>query len=349
MFWGRTLRRSRAYLRTILGASVFLFSISAHVVGALAEDLDSMASAAVDQVLLDYADFLDGQNAGESFVLSEQVDPPLPRPGTDIDDLYGEEPVNRPPLPTDPGSFNPGIPPGYGYGGYNPTLSSRQGATYLIGMKSLYQTLNFYGVTHYIERTSLGVEFKIIESKSGYFKNLNRLDVAFALREFSRYLTAHLCNDPSVDNLYKVFSQVSDEEIGLRFKYDMAWALMGNFLPRQPNATYLIGTRWAAFGKLINSSKSLGTNSNEGKELQRWTLLLSDVMGLLQTLNSLMCFVDIRPKPKDEIRKKIVVTKLLDMDRDLNNIYEPLRQLVDDARAMGASSQLEYVRLDSDN
>jgi hypothetical protein len=274
----------------------------------------------------------------------EAFDPPTPRPGTDLDDLYGEDPVNRPSLP---GStpFDPG--PGGSYGGGFGTgigLNSRQGAAYLIAMESMYQTLNFYGVKHYLEKTPASVDFKIIESKSGYFTKLNRLDVAFGLREFARYLTAHLCNDPSIDNFYKALSQVPAEEIGLRFKYDMAWALMGNFLPRQPNSTYVIGTRWSALGKIINTSKTFGANTNEGKELQKWGGIISDIVGLLGSLNSLMCFVDIRPKPKEEIRKRIVLTKLLNMERDLNAHYGPLKQLIDDAKKLGAAEQLNYIR-----
>jgi hypothetical protein len=216
-----------------------------------------------------------------------------------------------------------------------------------MAMEALYQTLNFYGVKHYLERTPASVDFKIIESKSGFFTKLNRLDVAFGLREFSRFFAAHLCNDPSMDNFYKALSQVPTEEIGLRFKYDMAWALMGNLLPRQPNSAYVVGTRWAALGKIINGSKTFGASTNEGKELQRWGGIITDVIGLLSGLNSLMCFVDIRPKAKEEIRKRIVVTKLLDMERDLNSHYGPLKQLIDDAAKIGAAEQLDYIRSES--
>jgi len=306
---------------------------------------DAMESELVNSMLSDFADYVAERDQPIKKDSLSQVGAGDPRPGTDIDDLFRNDPVDRPALPSTGGIFDPGAGygGGFGSGGFS-TISARQGAPYLLAMESLYQTLNFYGVKHYLEKTPTSVDFRIVESKSGYFTKLNRLDVAFALREFSRYFTAHLCNDASIDNFYKALSQVPAEEIGMRFKYDMAWALLGNFLPRQPNSTYIIGTKWAALGKIINSSKTFSANTNEGKELQKWTGLISDMMNLLQGLNTMMCFVDIRTKPKDEIRKRIVIKKILEMEKNLNAIYAPMKQMIEDAKKMGAAEQLSYIR-----
>jgi len=333
--------------RTAAVYSIFIYSIVGSFGQATlrAEQLvseDAMEAEMVNSTLSDFADYVSEREAND-----RDQRGPEPRPGTDLDDLYGRDPVDRPALPSNGGIFDPGAgSTGGSYGGGYSSYSARQGAPYLIAMESLYQTLKFYGVKHYLEKTPTSVDFKVIESKSGYFTKLNRLDVAFALREFARYFTAHLCNDPSIDNFYKALSQVPSEEIGLRFKYDMAWTLLGNFLPKQPNSVYVIGTKWSALGKIINSSKTFSATTNEGKELQKWSGLISDVMNLLQGLNSMMCFVDTRTKPKDEIRKRIVVTKNLGMEKNLNAIYDPMRQMIEDAKKLGAAEQLSYIRQD---
>lgn len=207
---------------------------------------------------------------------------------------------------------------------------SQEGASYLVAMEVLYQTLNFYGVRHYVEQDGRRVKFKIVESEEGYFQNLNNLDVAFALREFSRYLTAHLCNKPTFENFYEAFIQVRPEELGFRFKYDMAWALLGNSLPREPNDVFLMGQRWKALNQILNNVGSINTRQEEMQELRKWLTSLTDVMNVLTSLNRLMCFVDIRPDAKEELRKRIVITKLLNMDRELmqryGEIYEEIRK-----------------------
>src|SRR5690606_9640225 len=88
------------------------------------------------------------------------------------------------------------------------------------------------------------LQFNVLFSHHGYFQHLKALDVSFALKEFSKFIVAHLCNEPTLMNFNRAFGQVSEAEIGLRFKGEMAWALLGNELPKQPNALYKLGTQW---------------------------------------------------------------------------------------------------------
>lgn len=252
--------------------------------------------------------------------------------GPDIGDLFPEDPINRPPTGSD---ANPYFP--------FPNFSSRQGASYLVAMEVLYQTLNFYGVTHYLEKKGSSVDFRVIESRSGYFTELTKFDVAFALREMSRYLSALLCDNPSVENFYRAFAQIPPEEIGLRFKYDMAWALLGNYLPREPNEVFLIGKRWAALSKILNGVKTLNS-PEETRELKQWINVISDVMGVITQLNRLMCFVDVTPNAKEEIKKRFVVKKLLDMQRELFERYDEFKEIVDQFSDEGLADQLAQLR-----
>lgn len=221
----------------------------------------------------------------------------------------------------------------------------RYGASFIVAMEVLYQTLNFYGVEHTMTRKGNTIEFKVIHSAKGNFQYVDNTSVAFALHEFSRYLNAHMCNQPTIENFYKVFAQVPPEEIGLRFKYDMAWALLGNYLPRQPNASFTIGSKWAALGKILDSSSTFRGQVENDKELTHWSNLMADLLGIVQELNRMMCYIDIRPRPIHEIKKRIALDNVIGLERKLASNYERYSQIVDLAEEEGTRQKLERMGL----
>jgi len=279
--------------------------------------------ASIERALEAYAEFIEKRQslAIDAAKESDPFGPPNSR------DPFPEEPIRRP-------NFNDIS---------NLVPAARHGASFIVALEVLYQTLNFYGVKHHLERSGNNIQFKIIESKRGYFQHLDRISVTFALQEFSRYLNAHMCNTPTVENYYRVFSQVPAEEIGLRFKFDMAWALLGNHLPREPNKAFTIGTRWAALGNILNNSTTLRSQVDDKDELNRWANMITDIINVLQHLNRLMCFIDVRPKPKDEIVKRIVINKILGFDRDLSG-SDRYPDLVDEAKQEGERLAIERIR-----
>ncbi len=225
-------------------------------------------------------------------------------------------------------------------------ISRKSGAADRIAYEVLYQTLTYYGVTHFIEKSPTGrYQFKVVDTKSGYFRDLSTLDVAFAVREFSRYLVALLCGEPTQQNFYKLFAQVPLEEIGFRFKYDMAWALLGNQLPRQPNQIFELGGKWEALNRILTSTKSLeGVDAESKKELQIWWRSLSDVINLLVKLNKLTCYIDARPNPREELKKRKLIRDLLKLELEFIARNERGKALLDKAKQEGAKNQVAELR-----
>jgi len=225
-------------------------------------------------------------------------------------------------------------------------ISRKSGAADRIAYEVLYQTLMFYGVVHFIEKSPTGrYSFKIVESKSGYFRDLSTLDVAFAVREFSRYLVALLCGEPTQENFYKLFAQVPLEEIGFRFKYDMAWALLGNQLPRQPNQIFELGGKWEALSKILSSTKSMDQlDADTKQEFQLWWRSLSDVINLLVKLNKLTCYINAHPNPREELKKRKVIRDLLKLELEFLARNERGKELLEQAKLKGAENQIADLR-----
>lgn len=253
----------------------------------------------------------------------------------DLDDIFSPDPINRP-IPYDGSLGFPGLP----------SYSSKMGAAYTVAIEVLFQTLDFFGVDALIPVDKNQREFRVIHSKSGYFTNLTRVDVASALTTFARYLNAYLCNDVNMENFYKaLIVQVPIEEIGFRFKYDMAWALLGNDLPKNSQEVQQLGKRWKILQELLQKGQSISSEGAEQKkEMTSWLGMMTDVVGILDGLNKLSCFVDIRPRPKEELRKRLVVTKLLELVRKATDRYNSqLQKLLERAKQEAESSDLENV------
>ncbi|MDB5038426.1 MAG: hypothetical protein JWQ35_1954 [Bacteriovoracaceae bacterium] len=254
-------------------------------------------------------------------------------------------------FPLDPGGSQPSYDPGgYGYDFPFPS-STRSGSSEKVALEVLFQTFNFYGVAHIVEKKNTQIDFKIVKSKYGYFMDVTKLDVAYAIREFARYLNAHLCGQATMENFYRAFAQVPAEEIGLRFKYDMAWAILGNSLPKEPNQVMRLGTKWKALDQVLSSLTFIRSSENDSpekrgqlKELRNWSSILRDVSTVMTGLNRQLCYVDIRPNPKDELIKRVVIGKMLEMTRHLNDSYSEMKELLDQVNKQGKADQISSLR-----
>lgn len=249
----------------------------------------------------------------------------------DFEDYFPERPINRPLIPT-------GSSP---YPGFIPS----NGSAYLLAIDVLFHTLEFYGVGFYFEKTGNAVNFQVISSKDGYFRDLDASTIAFALREFSKYLVAHMCGDPSIQNFYKITTQIPMEKIGMRFKNMMAWALLGNYLPREPNGTIQVGQKWSTIAQVLNSQRSMPPEQTS--ELRKYIQTISDVVNFLTTFNRTYCFVDIRIKPREEIMNRIVVKKFLNLARDIHLRSEQNRELIESIRRAEQADRNRLLREES--
>jgi hypothetical protein len=250
-----------------------------------------------------------------------------------IEDGWGGEPGDGP-VPDD-------------YADYDlPFLSKKSGAADRIALEVLYQTLMYRGVIHTVEKKGTRYEFKVVESRSGYYRDLTTLDIAFALKEFSKYMVALMCNDPSQENFSRLIMQTTPEEIGLRFKNDMEWALFGNNLPKEPNGVFALGTKWKAIDQLIKSSRTLnGSSGSTGQsELRSWMLSLGDLVNVIVRLNKLICFVDIRLDPRKELAKRKGIQFLHTLSLRFQERYDELRDLVAQAEKEAREEKLGSIR-----
>lgn len=264
--------------------------------------------------------------------------------------LSGPDDLITPTSPEDgfpDGPSDGGLPiPDIDTGGLDlPYLSRKSGAANIIAAKTLLQTLLFYGVVHVVETNGSRKTFKVIQSRSGYFKDLTTIDVAFAMQTFSNYIVALLCNDPHIYNMHRLLTQLKDAEIGLRFKYDMAWALLGNYLPREANDIYRLGTQWRTFSRVAEStSKMPGVSRESASSLKQWFSTLSQIIGIANNLSKLTCFVDVRPDPREELIKRQVIESLLEMQKETREAYEDIGEVVDLLEKETREAQLTELR-----
>lgn len=248
--------------------------------------------------------------------------------GDEFDDVFPPNPISRPLIPS---SRSP-------YPGFIPT----HGAAYLVAMEVLYQTLEYYGVKHYFGKKGSRVEFEVISSKDNYFGSLDSAQVAFALREFSRYLTSHTCNDPSIENFSKMFAQIPLEELGLRFKFDMAWALMGNYLPKEANSIYQMSQKWSVINQAATGQRSLP--AQDGQSLSQYLTFITDAINFLQAMNRSNCFVDISIDPREEILKRVTVKKFLNLERSLFERYAENYEIIQAIRVAEDRERAESLK-----
>jgi hypothetical protein len=295
----------------------------------------------LDRFMLSMTNHLRSVDPSSVMKLADDISNPLPSQNFPGDTEFPTDPVDQQPW-DQTGDFFP-----------FPT-STRSGSSEKVALEVLFQTFTFYGVAHIVEKRGSQVDFRVLKSKYNYFTDTTKLDVAYAIREFARYLNAHLCGQPTMENFYRAFAQVPAEEIGLRFKYDMAWALLGNSLPREPNQIMKLGTKWKALDQILSTTTTLRPSASSGdstssvsgqlKELKAWTTSLRDVVNVLTRLNKLLCYVDIRPNPKDELKKRVVVGKILEMGRHLNERYSEYKEILDQATKQGKAEQLSTLR-----
>lgn len=310
--------RDRAVVRAVLFGSIFGLAVVLSN-QSKAEDLNTEIDATLIEMqrVFSEVESLKGRSISEQnevvYGMAQSTEPTR----DDLDDFFPDDKNNQP-IKVDRG----------GYIGGGLIGSSQRGSALLVSMIVLKQTLDYFGVVHYLDQQGSKIGFVVVESKKNYFKNVDRSSVYFALKEFSRYLTAHLCNNPTPENFYRAFAQVPIEEIGFRFKFDMAWALLGNSLPREPNGIYELGKKWKALGSVLAGADTLYKGENvKGQELKSWGIVMNDIVGIVTQLNKLMCLVDIRPKPREELIKRISVKTLLNAERDFIAENDKIREL----------------------
>ena len=289
-------------------------------------------------------------------VMPEEFPHPSPEKFEQRLTLAGPDETTSPdPFPSDPtnGPLDPGYMDPYAYGTDGSLIARKNGSAELIAAKVFLETLKFYGVKHYMKKVGPQIEFKIIESKKGYFSTLTKLDVAYAIREFGRFLTAYMCGNASPENFYIMFNQIA--EVGLRFKYDMAWALLGNSLPKEANGVYKLNTRWNAFSKILVESKVFRSNSGNSDdpdysgptmkpEMKSWLSGITDVVSIMTKLSALVCMTDLRPDPKLEIKKKVVVKKLLEIQSSMKKEYDQIKEVMEAVEKQAAAEQLKILK-----
>lgn len=339
----------------VASAAMLLTATCLYTNSTFANSEDEVLTEAQEEALSNFSENLQGWldrraslEGSENSLMMSLMNPPTggdviitpDNPDNGFPGNPGDGPIPIPPTDGMPGDF--GSPGGFDF----PTFTRKSGAAEIIALESLYQTLMFYGVVHIIERKGTRKDFKIIQSKNGYFKNVTSLDVAFAIRTFSLYIQALLCNDPSQKNVRRMLGQVKWEEIGLRFKYDMAWALLGNLLPKEPNQIMKLGTRWKALSQLLSSIPTLSAQmgKEQSSELRSWASSITDVVNILSRLNKLMCFVDVRPDPREEIGKRTVVKALLELDKRTTERYSELKDLLDQVEKEGKRAQVDLIQ-----
>ncbi len=257
--------------------------------------------------------------------------------GAGFSQVQGQEDIVNPVVtdPDHPGDFplDPvDTPLDFGYSSYPLTMNNRRGSLYDISRALLYETLTFYGVAHIARSKNYRVRYQGLASKFGYFTDLDDAVVNQAIAEFSRYFNAHLCSMPVAQNFYKAFNQLPrsgnsllSERLAMRFKNDFAWALLGNSLPREPNQVMLLNSQWNVLKQL-----AAGTSVLQGdRELRSLVAMVSDLLNLGKTLNKVNCFVDIRPNPREEIKKRTLIRQILEMRRYLDFRYDEYQEIVD--------------------
>lgn len=237
--------------------------------------------------------------------------------------------------PTDP--VDPWAP--WPFPGSSGTKTS--GAANIIATKILLETLKYYGVRYSLTKNQRGdLQFKVIESKRGYYLSLTNDKIAYAVKEMSGFLVGQMCNDPSPENLYKLFVQVPPGKLGVRFMYDMAWALLENSLPKDPSKMLALNSKWKVLADVINESGPL----LENEKLSNISRVITTVLNSLYKLGKLRCIVDVTPDPRYEYVKRNVVNQLLKLQREIDTRPDNIPDVVNEAEKKGAELRTQSLK-----
>ncbi len=243
-------------------------------------------------------------------------------------------------------------------------------AVQILATEVLYQTLTYFKVKHVFAKLKDKPNtwgFKVIEPVDGApYADLNTEAVVYAVRQFRKYVIGIICNQP---NPSRILAMMNKYNVGNRFRWDMAWALLGNDLPDTPNKYMSFGMKWRKFSLALDGISNgsmmrvmnpysggwqgfdpsaggvaapvksggakIGYIANEAIGIMR---LVGDIVAAVLEL---FCVSDLNVNAKKEGEKQNVVYKLLALKKVANDRYGPLRKYLDDvgAKATAASGK----------
>jgi hypothetical protein len=261
--------------------------------------------------------------------------------------------------------------------GYDPfsqnNLQLRDDGIQIVSVEVLYQTLTYFKVKHYFGKVkkpnndNSGVfgdpnqpsytwTFKVIDPVDGaYFSDLDTEMVLGALREFRKYVIALLCNDPNPD---RMLAMMNKYDVGTRFRWDMAWALLGNQLPESPNKYMVFGAKWRKFSAALDGIEGTslmrlknpsggdvpwnpgpsvaGAVQSTGGSMATLGFVSREIVGLIRLAGDIIanfldffCISDLSVNAKKETNKQQAIYKLLDIKKRAYDRYGPLKPVLD--------------------
>jgi hypothetical protein len=237
------------------------------------------------------------------------------------------------------------------------TMRLKNDGLQILATEVLFQTLTYFKVKHVfgqIAPTSWG--FKVVEPVEGApFQDLDSRAVVYAVRQFRKYMAGLLCHEP---NPARMLAMMNRFQLGERFRWDMAWALLGNDLPENPNRFMRFGPKWKRFtaavdgienGSLMKLRNLRGdvTNLDPQAAVQamgiaqpqrvRMGFIAREVVGIIQLVGdvimellNLLCFTDLSVDQKKEFEKRDSVYKLLQIKKSVYERYNPLKHVLEE-------------------
>jgi hypothetical protein len=239
----------------------------------------------------------------------------------------------------------------------SPNAQIKDDAVQILATEVLYQTLTYFKVKHVFGKVkdksnTVSYAFKVISPVDGQpYQDLDSETVIYAIKQFRKYVIGLICNDPSPG---RILSMMNRYDVGTRFRWDMAWALLGNDLPDAPNKFMRFGAKWRKFsaavdgienGSMLRIQNPNGDYSNinpnlgaaTGVGLAHMGYIAKEIVGVMRlagdiisALLELVCFSDLSVNQTKELQKKDVVYKLLEVKRKAYDRYGPLRPLLEE-------------------
>ena len=267
--------------------------------------------------------------------------------------------------PFDECIWNPSAPGCPGSGGFypdpfgtNPTMQLKDDGLQIVATEVLYQTLTYYKVKHVFGKVKANVwGFKVIDARDGEpFQDIEIDIVIGAIKQFRRYVAGLLCNNPDPA---RMLGMLKAYNLGQRFRWDMAWALLGNDLPEAPNRYMKFGSRWRKFsaaidgiqngsimrlrnlnGEMINynaGNAAQAVGAATGSSAMHIGFIAREIVGIIQLIGdiisealNLFCISDLSFDKNKEAQKQQSVIKLLAIKKDLYDRYSSMRKILDE-------------------
>jgi hypothetical protein len=276
-------------------------------------------------------------------------------------------------LPWDECNFNPAGPncSGYSYPGMtNVNSNLKNDGVQILATEVLMQTLDFFKVKHVfgkLKNKPNTFGFKVIDPVDGQpYQDLDTDTVVYAIKQFRKYVIGLLCNQPDAS---RVLAMINKYDVGQRFRWEMAWALLGNDLPDAPNKYMRFGVKWRKFsaamdgienGSILRVRNAFGGQSSVdpggwaipqagapsipvpggtgiGSSLAKVGFIAREVVSIIRLVGDvasgildLFCVSDLSTNQKHEADTQSVVYKLIDLKKKATDRYGPLMPILDD-------------------